>query len=783
MTAKSKTYTRMRTTRPLFFSRAIEASWLAAACLIPLLVMHENWMSGFIQVPKVFVLRTLALLLVVLIAFEWAFTVNNVGQARLNLFGLARRSWTNLRSHPARLLITAAGAVLSAVLLSVLASPVKTIGIWGIDPGRDTYGLFSVIPYLLYFGVIAGRLRSREQIERLIWTLTATSILISAYGIGQHWGIDLLRSDPQPSDRIPLTFGNPIFGAAYLIMTIPLTLAVFMPYRNRFPTLLHVWVGSGLITTQLTALTFTFSRGSWVGLVIGALVFALAFAFVFGLRETRRPAAIFGVALIFVVFMNALPVNNTPMTNPTLGQTLGSIAPDVAGGLNNRWTIWKTALDVYQSTPWVDTDQFPEIPELSARWLRPLVGYGPDMFGYAYPLAGDTVYTRELASHGHNFIIHNLIEIGALGVLAYMFLFISIGTMLYRLLRKARAGVYPPWFSYLVVAMTSVLIARGVEQIPGKAQIADLHLMWLLAGFIVALVSLAPEIQRVMQNPSKAAEDQPLQLKTHRVRREQPSLSLAGLSIPRVVLAGVIAILAMTLWSQTIANQMRAAFVASDALRAEQEGLTQESLELGLRAIEIAPSVPIYKIQLAETYYELGTQADRALTERVRLFRQAYELTSQALDRNPLDHRAWSRSGEYQRELAVLIPSNSQLAVRDNTILVNLMPGFWQARTALAWAYLRVQDYEGALDAVQGVKDTSMISPVASHMAYYIQATALEKLGRADEARAAAHCALSYYVTTVTRDLLGRLGEETADQLILTATDFEIGPEQIPTAE
>ena len=110
MTAKSKTYTRMRTTRPLFFSRAIEASWLAAACLIPLLVMHENWMSGFIQVPKVFVFRTLALLLVVLIAFEWAFTVNNVGQARLNLFGLARRSWTNLRSHPARLLITAAGS-------------------------------------------------------------------------------------------------------------------------------------------------------------------------------------------------------------------------------------------------------------------------------------------------------------------------------------------------------------------------------------------------------------------------------------------------------------------------------------------------------------------------------------------------------------------------------------------------------------------------------------------------------------------------------------------------
>jgi hypothetical protein len=365
MTTVSKADIGIRVTRPLFYSRAIEGSWLAAAFLVPLLVMHEDWMVGFIQMPKIFVFRTLALVLMVLIAFEWAFTVNRVGQTRLDLVGLVRRSWTNLRTHPARLVIMAASAVLSAVLISVLASPVKIIGVWGTDPGWDSYGLFNVIPYLLYFGVIAARLQSREQIERLIWTLTATSILISVYGVGQHWGIDPLLGVPRLVDRVGLTFGNPIFGAAYLIMTIPLTLAVFMPYRNRMSALSHVWIGSGLIAIQLTALTFTFSRGPWVGFVIGVLAFALAFVFVFGWRQTRRPVAIFGVALIFVILMNAIPVNNAPMGNPTFGQTVGSIAPDVAGGLNNRWTIWKTALDVYQSTPWVDSDRFPEIPELS----------------------------------------------------------------------------------------------------------------------------------------------------------------------------------------------------------------------------------------------------------------------------------------------------------------------------------------------------------------------------------------------------------------------------------
>lgn len=778
MTTASKADIGTRVTRPLFFSRAIEGSWLAAAFLVPLLVMHEEWMVGFIQMPKIFIFRTLALVLTVLIAFEWAFTVNSVGQTRLDLVGLVRRSWTNLRSHPARLVILAAGAVMSAILISLLASPVKTIGVWGIDPGWDTYGLFNVIPYLIYFGVIAARLRSREQIERLIWTLTATSILISVYGVGQHWGVDPLRKIPMLVDRVGLTFGNPIFGAAYLVMTIPLTLAVFMSYGNRMSALSHVWIGAGLITIQITALTFTFSRGPWVGFVVGLVAFALAFAFVFGWRQTKRPAAIFGVALIFVVLMNAIPVSDAPVNNPTFGQTVGSIAPDVAGGLNNRWTIWKTALDVYGSIPWVDTDEFPEIPELSVRWLRPLIGYGPDMFGYAYPLAGDTVYTRELASHGHNFIIHNLIEIGLLGVLAYIFLFTSIGIMLYRLLRKARAGEYPPWFSYFVVAMTSVLVARGVEQIPGKAQVADLHLMWLLAGFVIALVSLAPGLQRMAQHPANAAEDQAPQRNARRARREQSARSVAGVSIPRVVVAGAIAILAMTLWSQAIVNQVWAAVVSADAQVAAADGLTQKSVDLSQRAIDIAPSAPIYKINLGEIYFQLGTQNGRALEERIDLLEKAGALAGQVLQRNPLDHRAWSRSGEYQRELAALVPSNAELAVRDNTILVNLMPGFWQARTALAWAYVRVQDYESALVTVQASKDIRVLESAGAHLAYYIQATALERLGRADEARAAARCSLSYHATNQALDLLERLGEIIVDEFTLDVADFVICPEQ-----
>ena len=735
-------------------------------------------MVGFIQMPKVFALRSLAVILVILLAFEWAFTTSASGPTKLDIVGLIRRSWANVRNHAARLVVFAAASVLLSIFISLLFSPVKSIGVWGIDPGWDTYGLFNVIPYLLYFAVVAVRLRSRAQIERLIWTLTATSILISIYGIGQHWGVDPFRSTPTLVDRVGLTFGNPIFGAAYLLMTIPLTLAVFMPYKNRVPPLSHVWIGSGLITIQLTAFTFTFSRGPWVGFLVGALVFTLAFVFVFGWRQMRRPAAIFGVSLVFVVLMNAIPVQEAPESNPTFGQTVGSIAPDVAGGLNNRWTIWKTALDVYTSIPWVDTERYPEIPDLAVRWLRPIVGYGPDMFGYAYPLAGDTVYTRELASHGHNFIVHNLIEIGLLGVSAYIFLFAATGTMLYRLLRNARKGLYPEWFSYLVVAMTSVLVARAVEQIPGKAQVADLHLMWMLVAFVVALVAMAP---RAQQDQASSPTTPATRRRPRRERREQATQVFAGISVPRVVLAGFVSVFALVLWSQTIVNQIQAAVVATEAQVAGRTGQISKAIELNQKAIERAPSAPIHKINLGELYFQLGTQASRPVEERVANLQKAYVLAKEVVERNPMDHRAWSRSGEYQRELAVLIPSDSAQAVYDNSVLVNLMPGFWQARTALAWAYVRVQEYEEALATVQDAKDIRILESAGAHLAYYIQAAALERLGRADDARAAAHCSLSHHPTNQAIDLLRKLGEEIGSEYTLTPADFAMCPEQIPT--
>ena len=749
---------------PVTLRRAIEATWLLAAGLIPIAILDEGFMLGWIQMPKVFVLRTLALVLVSLVAFEWAFTprrsrdLDGVGESGTT----TARYW--LRDHPARLVFYAAIAVLSANVISVIFSPVRSIGIWGIDPGWDTYGLYSVVSYLVFFAVMSTHIRTKAQIDRLIWVLTAASIWVSLYGIGQHFGIDPIRNDPVPVERAGLAFGNPIFGAAYLILTVPLTLAVFMPFRSRMAPITHIWIGSGLIASQLTAIVFTVSRGPLLGFFVGVVAFFAILAWVSGWRQAARPLAIGLVAATIALIMNLLPVANAPSASEAFGERIGSIGTAVAGGLNSRSTIWIVSTKVYFTTPWVDTEQFPEVPELGFRALRPLVGYGPEMFGYAYPTQGNHTFTDTLASHGHNFVVHTAIELGLFGVFAYLGLIVALGIVLFRLLQIARAGRYPYWFTYLLVTLAGVLVTRAAEQIPGKAQISDLHLSWMLAALVVGVAVMAPSVER----PGEAAagsESAPeaSQRRGRRVRRGERDPRGSALVGPRSTVhafaAFSVAILAIVFWFETVASPVRSAKVAADAQAAAQSGRLQEGVDLYNEAIEIAPSSAINKLNLAQLLFDVAINIEDPANsdQRVALLEAAHQQAQLVLERNPLDHRAVSRSGEFLREQAVYQREIVGAAVHENELLVELMPGFWQARTSLAWSLVRLGLYDRALDALQDAKDIEALEAGGAQLIHFVEAVALEALGRTDGAIRSAQLSMEASPNSQAQEVLDRL--------------------------
>ena len=704
---------------------AFEAGWLVAAVLIPAAITHEDFMLGFIQMPKVFVLRTVALYLVAVFVIEWA---AGRGQTADEKRPLLARLWAAVAGHPARLVILGAIAVLLSHLVSVAFAPVKSIAIWGIDPGWDTYGLFSLAAYLVLFAAVATHLRTEAQLKRLIWALTSVSVAISLLSVAQHFGVDPFKSDPSPVVRTQSTFGNPIFGASYLVMTLPLTITLFAGYRHRLSLPVHIGVGAELVALQFAALLFSLSRGPWVGFATMMIALSVLLAWTRGLRVLGLAAAITAVGMAIAFGLSAIPVASLVRGPTKLIERVGSVAPQIAAGLSSRSIIWTTAADVYLGVPWVDTELYPEIPELGFAPLRRIVGYGPDMFGYAYPLAGESTYTNELASHGHSFYVHTIIELGILGLASYAFLFVALVIVLFRMVRAARGGAYPEWFVLLAVGLSAALVGRVIEQIPGKAQISDLTLSWLLAAVVVAMSTMRFDDEPTPAGPQR----RPRRRRDPRGARYSP-LRVAGAAAATLVLIGF--------WVQAVVVYPVSARVGARATEAAKAGDSQGALDLYIEARNIAPDLPVNRMRLSQALF--GAAGRATDEDRSSLVEQAYEEMQAVLQRNPLDHRAWSRAGEYLRELSADSDAVSPAdGVRDSQILVQLMPGFWQPQMALAWSYVRLGAYEEGLRAVARAKALAATTGRDdAQLVHYVEAVALENLGRIDEAVVAAELA------------------------------------------
>ena len=136
--------------------------------------------------------------------------------------------------------------------------------------------------------------------------------------------------------------------------------------------------------------------------------------------------------------------------------------------------------------PWFDFDR------ASLPFLRPLIGYGPDMFKYSYLLEsvskspGQVVNSEKSA---HNYFIHQMVEQGILGALSALGLFAAVLLAgAYQLLLSIRE--MGPLYKLLLIAILSVLAGRAVEMMVGVARISDLTVLWVIFGMFAALVHL-----------------------------------------------------------------------------------------------------------------------------------------------------------------------------------------------------------------------------------------------------------------------------------------------------
>jgi O-antigen ligase len=482
----------MRTKLSLFCDKLIEAGWLAAAIVVPVLFNVRS--AKIFEVDKIALFRSLVLLMVL----AWVIRRSEAAGEQDNddsRLGLRQRLIAFVRKP----VVLPAFALAVAHAVATAASVWPHGSLWGSYERRQ--GLYATLSYVTLFLLIVQGLRWRLQIDRLVGLLVVTSIPVSMYAIVQRFGLDPVPWSQDVAQRVTSMQGNPIFTSAYLIMVVPLALgravnAASQALADRDGRTLRIVSAAfygAVVLLHLVAIVLTQSRGPLMGLFAGLFFFLLVFA----VAQRRKRWVITIIALAGLVG-GLLVVVNLPQTPlaaikewPYVGR-LTSIRGDPS--LQSRALMWQSALDMATATP-----------------LRILVGYGPEsarvaFYPYITSELADLLGKRMTTGRFHNETMDAMVGTGILGLLAYLAVFGSLFAWSLKSLRIIRS---PGGLKRFV----AVVVAGALLSLLGSWLLAGgLHLVALMlpAGMLLAMAGFV--VVRGFQEPAEESQSGPHQM-------------------------------------------------------------------------------------------------------------------------------------------------------------------------------------------------------------------------------------------------------------------------------
>lgn len=741
----------------LWLNRSIEGLWLLTVVLVPLAfldrgLIYSEAAIAYLEVPKIALLRMLVGLMTVLWLIEWGllrgrFPIATGFSNRETRFKpstyLARlRDW--LSAQPTRWVILAAWFFALSTLLSTIFSASIRVSLWGEVPGQDGLSAYTLVAYLLLFGIITSHLKTRPQLWRLLSAVVAMGVVAAGFAVLQHYGYDpmgALEGTGGGQARVTSTVGNAVFAGA--LMLIPIAISTMLAaislekvnaaeqgkirWRPSMPHLLITGGWTLILSIQFLGIVFTFSRGPWLGTMLALLVFLLLTILMAVWRTFVWASLMVGLAalLTFAILQagrdivpqlssdsapQAAAVEFGPTAEPIdssvadVTERITSISGEVAsGGLSNRVNIWKGSLTLMRDHPWFEFD------DLSLPWLRPLVGYGPDLFRYTYLLVSVPLDARLLPAepdHAHSFIVNQGVEQGVLGLLSASGIFLAVFVVAgYQLIR--RSGGYSRIHKLAFIGLVAAISGRFLEQLVGVTRVSDLMLFWVILAVFAAL----PIVMQPQENAESSTSQEPNPMRTRRGRNARPTQKPNTLDLQTFIRLAIVAwavggIMALT-WVKTV-SYPRAAIAASQGIAQFRQGNFQASLASMDRATQLAPDVPEYFSGKASIYTGFLRHPEMPPEQECSL--ELNDITYQ----NCLVQNIHFNNilGSEQRPFnwrARLSRANSALALGldDEAIglyqeVVYMVPAAWPLHNRLAEAYIDIGQPEMALKVLEG---------------------------------------------------------------------------------
>ena len=246
---------------------------------------------------------------------------------------------------------------LATQLISTLISIDSYTSFFGYY-SRFNGGFLTTLCYSLLYWAFVSNIDSKNA-KNLVKVLLTSALLVSIYGVLEHFGIDKDVWVQDVKSRVFSTLGQPNWLASWLTAIIPTTIFLTIKYFKTSKA--YFFLNLLLTTLFFWTLIFTKSRSGFLGLVCAIIVFVLVYLLQNGFKELKD----FSKGLFASIFVFALIclISGTQWT-PNISQILNQKSQEPkqvatgpaleVGGTESgviRKIVWKGAFDIIKNYP------------------------------------------------------------------------------------------------------------------------------------------------------------------------------------------------------------------------------------------------------------------------------------------------------------------------------------------------------------------------------------------------------------------------------------------------
>ncbi|MCX6005615.1 MAG: O-antigen ligase family protein, partial [Chloroflexi bacterium] len=465
---------------------AIEFMWLLIIFLPPLYFNPLENQAFFFA--KSLLLQFLTLILLGVVIGQWFLNVRGNSSVRLTDY---------VKKSPLQVAVICFGLIW---IVSSVLSIMPEWSFWGSI--HRSNGLITEIYWIVFFFIIAAKMRSSAQIYRALYTLIISAGIVSLIGILQFFNPQILPWF-SAGGRIFSTDGNALSLSAFLAMVIPVNLALLIltsydKSEIRSKKIFKLTGVFAILVLQICCLCLAQYSITLLIFVIGIFVFftligiflkkrlALALGII-----TLVSIAVTGVILLGQIISTAKPASPAGSNDPgtTIAEQIGLKT------LGARTLIWEAAADIILKSPEVAFYQD------NYHFLRKIIGYGPETFivtiQTVYPTALKSVdtYGANFIAQPENHYLYLGATVGILGLISFLTIIIVFAYQSLKLLIKSTKLE----IALIISAFIAAIVQYCAHMLFNPTAIDPELVFWLIMGLAAVFIKLESPLNAIAQ--------------------------------------------------------------------------------------------------------------------------------------------------------------------------------------------------------------------------------------------------------------------------------------------